>query len=102
MRKITFRHPIVEIDGDEMTRVMWAWIKETLIQPHVDGELQYFDLGLRNRDATRDQVTMDAAHATLRHGVAVKCATITHDARACANSARPPCCPAPTPRCATS
>ncbi|WP_296559375.1 NADP-dependent isocitrate dehydrogenase [Pigmentiphaga sp.] len=79
MRKITFRHPIVEIDGDEMTRVIWAWIKETLILPHVDGELQYFDLGIRNRDATRDQVTLDAAHATLRHGVAVKCATITHD-----------------------
>ena len=57
MRKITFRHPIVEIDGDEMTRVMWAWIKETLIQPHVDGELQYFDLGLRNRDATRVNMT---------------------------------------------
>ena len=79
MRKIPLRRPLVEIDGDEMARVMWAWIKESLILPYVEGELLYFDLGIRNRDATGDQVTLEAARATLRHGVAVKCATITHD-----------------------
>ncbi|WP_299454302.1 NADP-dependent isocitrate dehydrogenase [uncultured Pigmentiphaga sp.] len=79
MRKIPLQRPLVEIDGDEMARVMWAWIKESLILPYVEGELLYFDLGIRNRDATGDQVTLEAARATLRHGVAVKCATITHD-----------------------
>jgi isocitrate dehydrogenase len=77
--KIKVANPLVEMDGDEMTRVIWAKIKEKLIYPWLDIDLKYFDLGIRNRDATGDQVTIDAAEATLQYGVAVKCATITHD-----------------------
>jgi isocitrate dehydrogenase len=80
MKKITTNNPIVEMDGDEMTRVMWRMIKDKLIFPYVDVDLKYYDLGLENRDATSDRVTREAAEATLEHGVAVKCATITPNA----------------------
>ncbi len=79
MPHIHVQNPIVEIDGDEMTRILWAWIKEMLIFPHVDVDLRYFDLSVQNRDATDDQVTIDAANAIREHGVGVKCATITPD-----------------------
>ncbi len=79
MAKIKVANPIVELDGDEMTRIIWAFIKEQLILPYVDVELEYYDLGIESRDATRDQVTVDAANAIKRHGVGVKCATITPD-----------------------
>ena len=77
MDKIKMTTPLVEMDGDEMTRVLWAWIKEKLILPFVDLKTEYYDLGLLHRNETRDQVTIDAANATKRLGVAVKCATIT-------------------------
>jgi isocitrate dehydrogenase len=77
--KIKVKNPIVEMDGDEMTRIIWQRIRERLILPYLDVELKYFDLGIQRRDATDDRVTLDAAHATLKHGVAVKCATITPD-----------------------
>ncbi len=79
--RIVTRRPVVEMDGDEMTRVLWKWIKEKLIFPHVDVQREYYDLGLENRDRTDDAVTVEAARATLRHGVAVKCATITPNAQ---------------------
>jgi isocitrate dehydrogenase len=79
MAKIEVRNPIVELDGDEMTRVMWAFIKDKLILPYLDVELVYFDLGIENRDETEDQITVDAANAIKEHGVGVKCATITPD-----------------------
>lgn len=77
MEKIKMTTPLVEMDGDEMTRVLWGWIKETLILPFVDLKTEYYDLGLLHRNETKDQVTVDAANATKRLGVAVKCATIT-------------------------
>ncbi|MBD5560426.1 MAG: NADP-dependent isocitrate dehydrogenase [Clostridia bacterium] len=77
MEKIRMTTPLVEIDGDEMTRVIWAMIKEELLEPFIDLKLDYFDLGLRERDRTRDQVTVEAAEAILKYGVGVKCATIT-------------------------
>ena len=76
MDKIKMTTPLVEMDGDEMTRVLWAWIKEKLILPFVDLKTEYYDLGLLHRNETRDQVTIDAANATKRLGVAVKCATL--------------------------
>ena len=76
---IKVEKPIVELDGDEMTRILWAFIKERLILPYLDIDLRYFDLSIQNRDATDDQVTVDAAHAVQEHGVGVKCATITPD-----------------------
>lgn len=79
MAKIKVTHPIVEIDGDEMARVIWKMIKEQLLLPHLDVEFKYFDLGITRRDATDDQVTVDAAHAIAEYGVGVKCATITPD-----------------------
>src|SRR6266540_376426 len=79
MAKIKVANPIVELDGDEMTRIIWAFIKEQLILPYLDIELVYFDLGIENRDATSDQVTVDAANAIKKYGVGVKCATITPD-----------------------
>jgi isocitrate dehydrogenase len=79
MTKIKVANPVVEMDGDEMTRVIWARIKESLIYPWLDIDLKYYDLCIQNRDATGDQVTIDAAEATRQYGVAVKCATITHD-----------------------
>jgi len=79
MAKIKVKNPVVELDGDEMTRIIWQWIRERLIQPYLDIELIYFDLGVEHRDATEDQVTIDAANAIKQHGVGVKCATITPD-----------------------
>ena len=79
MAKIQVRTPLVEMDGDEMTRVIWAMIKEMLILPHLSVDLKYFDLGIESRDATDDQVTVDAANAIKQYGVGVKCATITPD-----------------------
>jgi len=79
MAKIQVRTPLVEMDGDEMTRIIWAMIKEMLILPHVSVDLKYFDLGIEKRDATDDQVTVDAANAIKQYGVGVKCATITPD-----------------------
>jgi isocitrate dehydrogenase len=79
MQKIKVLNPVVELDGDEMTRIIWQIIREKLILPYLDIELLYYDLGIENRDATEDQVTIDAAHAILEHGVGVKCATITPD-----------------------
>jgi isocitrate dehydrogenase len=79
MAKIKVSNPIVDIDGDEMTRIIWKMIKEKLILPHLDIDLKYFDLGIENRDATDDQVTIDAANAIKQHRVGVKCATITPD-----------------------
>ena len=81
MEKIKMTTPVVEMDGDEMTRVLWQWIKEILIEPFVDLKTEYYDLGLKNRDATDDKVTVDAAEATKKLGVAVKCATITPNAQ---------------------
>ena len=81
MAKIQMKTPLVEMDGDEMTRVIWRQIKEILLLPHVDLKTEYFDLGLPNRDETRDQVTIDSALATKKYGVAVKCATITPNAQ---------------------
>ncbi|NLL55767.1 MAG: NADP-dependent isocitrate dehydrogenase [Clostridiales bacterium] len=77
MKKITMKTPIVEIDGDEMTRVLWKMIKDTLILPYVDLKTEYYDLGLENREKTKDQITIDSANAIKRFGVGVKCATIT-------------------------
>ncbi len=79
MPKIKVVNPIVEMDGDEMTRIIWAFIKEQLILPYLEVDLLYYDLSIENRDATDDQVTVDSAEATRQHGVAVKCATITPD-----------------------
>lgn len=77
MSKVTMTTPIVEMDGDEMTRVLWKMIKDKLILPYIDLKSEYYDLGLKHRDETDDQVTVDSANATLKYGVAVKCATIT-------------------------
>ena len=79
MAKITVINPIVELDGDEMTRIIWQFIKDELILKYLDVDLKYFDLGIEHRDATDDQVTIDAANAILEYGVGVKCATITPD-----------------------
>ena len=79
MAKIKVVNPVVEMDGDEMTRIIWQFIKDKLILPYLDLQLDYYDLGIQHRDATNDQVTIDSAEATKRHGVAVKCATITPD-----------------------
>jgi isocitrate dehydrogenase len=79
MSKIKVANPVVELDGDEMTRIIWQFIKDQLILPYLDINLEYYDLSVQQRDATNDQVTIDAAHAIKRHGVGVKCATITPD-----------------------
>ncbi|WP_119391223.1 NADP-dependent isocitrate dehydrogenase [Taklimakanibacter lacteus] len=79
MAKIKVANPVVELDGDEMTRIIWDLIKTKLIHPYLDIKLDYYDLSVENRDKTRDQVTVDAAHAIKKHGVGVKCATITPD-----------------------
>lgn len=80
MAKIIMKTPLVEMDGDEMTRILWKWIKETLLEPYVELNTEYYDLGLEHREATKDKVTMDSAEATKKYGVAVKCATITPNA----------------------
>jgi isocitrate dehydrogenase len=79
MAKIKVKNPVVELDGDEMTRIIWQFIKDQLILPYLDVELKYFDLGIESRDATDDQITVDAANAIKQYGVGVKCATITPD-----------------------
>ncbi len=79
MAKIKVANPVVELDGDEMTRIIWQLIKDKLIHPYLDVELEYYDLGVEARDATDDQITVDAANAIKKHGVGVKCATITPD-----------------------
>ena len=79
MAKIKVQNPVVELDGDEMTRIIWSFIKDRLIHPYLDVDLDYYDLGIEARDSTDDQVTVDAANAIKRHGVGVKCATITPD-----------------------
>ena len=93
MSKIEMKTPLVEMDGDEMTRIIWQLIKSELLIPHIDLKTEYYDLGLEHRDETNDQVTIDAAEATKRLGVAVKCATITP------NAARPT---ARSVRCSTA
>ena len=79
MAKIKVKNPVVEMDGDEMTRIIWQWIRERLILPYLDIDLKYFDLSIEHRDATDDKVTVESANATKQYGVAVKCATITPD-----------------------
>src|SRR6187402_1048745 len=77
--KIKVKNPVVEMDGDEMTRIIWKFIKDKLILPYLEIDLKYYDLGVEHRDATGDQVTIDAANAIKEHHVGVKCATITPD-----------------------
>ncbi len=79
LQKIKVKTPLVEIDGDEMTRIIWHLIREKLILPYLEVDLRYYDLGMEHRDATDDKVTLDAAHAIQKFGVGVKCATITPD-----------------------
>ena len=79
MSKIKVKNPVIEVDGDEMTRIIWEFIKEKLILPYIDVDLHYYDLGIKNRDKTNDQVTIDSAEAIKKYGVGVKCATITPD-----------------------
>ena len=79
MDKIKVKNPVVEMDGDEMTRIIWEFIKEKLILPYVDLDIKYFDLGVTSRDNTDDQITINAAEAVKKFGVGIKCATITPD-----------------------
>lgn len=79
MEKIKVHNPVVELDGDEMTRIIWAFIKERLVLPYLELPIEYYDLGIESRDETNDQITIDAAHAILKHKVGIKCATITPD-----------------------
>ncbi|HEY9854631.1 MAG TPA: isocitrate/isopropylmalate family dehydrogenase, partial [Stenomitos sp.] len=79
MQKIKVKNPVVELDGDEMTRIIWQFIKQKLILPYLDIDLKYYDLGIEHRDQTDDQVTIEAAEAIKQYGVGVKCATITPD-----------------------
>lgn len=81
MKKIAMNTPLVEMDGDEMTRILWGWVKSILIEPFVELKTEYYDLGLKNRDKTCDEVTLESAEATKKYGVAVKCATITPNAQ---------------------
>ncbi|MEO1919199.1 MAG: NADP-dependent isocitrate dehydrogenase, partial [Paracoccaceae bacterium] len=79
MTKIKVENPVVELDGDEMTRIIWHFIKDKLILPHLDLDIKYYDLGMKKRDETDDQITIDAAKAIKKYGVGIKCATITPD-----------------------
>src|SRR5271165_5962451 len=79
MAKIKVKNPVVEMDGDEMTRIIWQWIRQRLILPYLDIDLKYYDLGVEKRDETNDQITIDSANAIKKYGVGVKCATITPD-----------------------
>ena len=79
MQKIQVKNPVVELDGDEMTRIIWEFIKQKLILPYLDIDLKYYDLSIETRDETDDQITVDAAEAIKKYGVGVKCATITPD-----------------------
>jgi len=86
MSKIKMKVPLVEMDGDEMTRIIWRLIKENLLEPYIELNTEYYDLGLENRDKTEDQVTIDAARAIQKYGVGVKCATITPNAQRLRNT----------------
>jgi len=86
MSKIKMKVPLVEMDGDEMTRIIWRLIKENLLEPYIELNTEYYDLGLENRDKTEDQVTIDAARAIQKYGVGVKCATITPNAQRVRNT----------------
>ena len=77
MKKIKVENPIVELDGDEMTRIIWKFIKDKLILPYIEVDIKYFDLGIQSRDKTSDQITVDAAEAIKKYQVGIKCATIT-------------------------
>ena len=79
MKKIKVLNPVVELDGDEMTRIIWSFIKNKLILPYVEIDIKYFDLGMESRDKSNDQVTIDAANAIKKYNVGIKCATITPD-----------------------
>src|SRR4051794_14039675 len=79
MKKIKVQNPVVELDGDEMTRIIWQFIREKLIKPYLEIDLKYFDLGIESRDRTNDEVTIQSAEAIKKYGVGVKCATITPD-----------------------
>ena len=79
MAKIKVKNPVVELDGDEMTRIIWSFIKDKLIKPYLEVDLKYFDLGMESRDSTNDQITIDSANAIKKYGVGIKCATITPD-----------------------
>ena len=79
MSKIRVKNPIVELDGDEMTRIIWGFIKKKLILPYIDINIKYYDLGIINRNKTSDRVTIDCANAIKKNGVGIKCATITPD-----------------------
>ena len=79
MSKIKVKNPVVELDGDEMTRIIWDFIKQKLILPYLEIDLKYFDLGMESRDKTDDQITIDSAYAIKKYGVGIKCATITAD-----------------------
>ena len=79
MSKIKVKNPVVELDGDEMTRIIWSFIKEKLITPYLDVDIKYYDLGVESRDKTSDQITVDSANAINKYGVGIKCATITPD-----------------------
>ena len=79
MAKIKVKNPIVELDGDEMTRIIWNFIKEKLIRPYLDLDIKYYDLGIKKRDVTNDQITIDSARAIKKFNVGIKCATITPD-----------------------
>ena len=79
MKKIKVENPIVELDGDEMTRIIWKFIKDKLILPYIEVDIKYFDLGIQSRDKTSDQITVDAAEAIKKYQVGIKCATITPD-----------------------
>jgi isocitrate dehydrogenase len=79
MSKIKVKNPVVELDGDEMTRIIWSFIKEKLISPYLDLDIKYYDLSVESRDKTSDQITIDSANAINKHGVGIKCATITPD-----------------------
>ena len=79
MAKIKVKNPVVELDGDEMTRIMWSFIKDKLISPYLDLDIKYYDLGMESRDKSDDKITVDSANAIKLHGVGIKCATITPD-----------------------
>ena len=79
MTKIKVANPVVELDGDEMTRIIWKFIKDKLILPYLDLDIKYYDLGIESREATKDQITIDSAEAIKKYNVGIKCATITPD-----------------------
>jgi len=79
MAKINVKNPVVELDGDEMTRIIWSFIKDKLINPYLNLDIKYYDLGMESRDKSNDQITIDSANAIQQHGVGIKCATITPD-----------------------